>query len=1110
MATGAFLLFLLLALVPSTFAQGIGTISGYVRDPSGAVVTGASVTAVMNEQHTTRTVVTDAQGFYNFLALLPAHYTLTFEAPGFQRQVQSDVELTVSQNLRSDAQLKIGQVQTEVNVTSAATLVDTTSSTLSGLVDDNRMVDLPLNGRNVMSLAALLPGVTNVSAPEVLSDSRQGPEMDVNGGLPNATVYTFDGAYFENPSRNTGLNLPPPDAIAQFRMLTTNFAAEYGHSSGAQIEVVSKSGSNQFHGAAWEFWRNSDMNAKDYFATSVPFQNQNQFGGAFGGPIFKNKLFFFGSYEGLTDHYDVPPNEAFVPGSAERGGNFQGDLALSTPIVLTDPIDPLTNLPLTDPTNGNAPCVANNIISSGCISQVATNLLKFIPTPAGTVATTAPLVSPAPSPFNVNTVNVRIDWNQSAKNLVFGHYYQENTKNTAPESGWNNGNIPGYVGQVNTVGAYDGVVNDIYTFTPRIINRATFSILNSASNLGVSNTYTPASLGINMPQYTPAGSVAVIVQGNFVMDSNAPVTFSGYNYQFSDDLSWIKGKHSLKFGYEILKLHFYQAWMGSSAFTFDGSRTGDPEADFMMGTFGNAPGLGGMFGEVINDDHSAFNSFYAQDDYRVKPRLVLNYGLRWEPYLQWKDGRGELNTIVPNAQSTVDPSAPPGVLYPGDKGIDKGIAPANLSNFAPRVGFAWDVFGDGKTSIRGGFGVFYNSINANEFAVQNPPYGGSFSRNDGNIDAPFVSTGTTAPPVTPTGKFGCTPSATYPYYSCSLFPLPIDSMLGISTKLRLPYYEEYDFSIQRQITPTTVIEASYVGNHGYKIHGRIPFNPAVYETDPITNQAPSASNENDRTIYEPGILDPTNRIMENFTHSDYNSLQIQGTKRFGHGSSVLANYTRAKSLALNSSNNNNANIPDPFNLQQGFGPASFDRRNSFMASWLYSIPVHLPNHLANNMLGGWIVSAIHTVSSGLPINFYAGQDVALNGTGESQYAQLQSGANASTIKRSHSSRADEVNEFFNTTAFVPPSQEVPGTYGNAGTGMIYGPAYANTDASVLKDFTLLNQLKLQFRAEAFNVFNEVNFSNPNATNPSSSGFGVIGSTVAGTGRQLQLALKLHW
>src|SRR5665213_2626319 len=297
------LLVLLLAIVPMAFAQGTGNISGYVRDASGAALPGTNVTAVMTEQTTTRTAQTDAQGFYSFAALPPGHYTITFEAKGFEREVRSNVELTVSQNVRADAQLTVGKVETEVRVTSTVALVDTTSNTLSGLVDDRRVVDLPLNGRNVMSLAGILPGVTNVSAPQTQSDARGGPQMDVNGSLPNATVYTFDGAFFNNPSRNTGINFPPPDAIAQFRMLTSNFSAEYGHNSGAQVEVISKAGTDSFHGAAWEFFRNSYFNAKDYFAPNVPFENQHQFGAALGGPILKQKLFFFASYQGLTDHH---------------------------------------------------------------------------------------------------------------------------------------------------------------------------------------------------------------------------------------------------------------------------------------------------------------------------------------------------------------------------------------------------------------------------------------------------------------------------------------------------------------------------------------------------------------------------------------------------------------------------------------------------------------------------------------------------------------------------------------------------------------------------------------------------------------------------------------
>ncbi len=263
-------------------AQATGNISGYVRDASGASVPNVTVTALMSEQQVTRVAQADNQGFYSFIGLLPGHYQISFQAKGFQEQVRSGIELTVGQDLRVDASLVIGSVQTKVDVGTTAPLVNTVSSTLSGLIDDRRVVDLPLNGRNVIGLAGILPGVTNVSAPQSMSDARGGPTMDVNGGRPNMNLFTLDGGYFNNPSRNTGINYPPPDAIQEVRILTQNFNAEYGHSPGSQVEVLSKAGTNSFHGAAWEFLRNNDLNARDFFAPSVPTERQNQFGGAAG------------------------------------------------------------------------------------------------------------------------------------------------------------------------------------------------------------------------------------------------------------------------------------------------------------------------------------------------------------------------------------------------------------------------------------------------------------------------------------------------------------------------------------------------------------------------------------------------------------------------------------------------------------------------------------------------------------------------------------------------------------------------------------------------------------------------------------------------------------
>src|SRR6267143_2608154 len=309
-------------VVPLEAQMATGNIVGYVKDSTGAAIPDVTVTGKMVEQQATRTTQTNAEGFYSLLSLPPGKYELTFEVKGFQKQAQTGLELTVGQNLRVDSALQLGSVETQVTVTSQAPLVDTNTATLSGLVDDRRIVDLPLNGRNVIGLARILSGVLGVSAPQQMDDARGGPEMDVNGGRPNMNLFTFNGGYFNNPSRNTGMNFPPPDAVQEVRILTHNFAAEYGRNPGSQVTVISRAGTNQFHGSAWEFLRNDALNARNFFAARVPALKQNQFGAAAGGPVRRDKLFVFGSYQGLRNHPQAVANQVAVPSSAERNGDF--------------------------------------------------------------------------------------------------------------------------------------------------------------------------------------------------------------------------------------------------------------------------------------------------------------------------------------------------------------------------------------------------------------------------------------------------------------------------------------------------------------------------------------------------------------------------------------------------------------------------------------------------------------------------------------------------------------------------------------------------------------------------------------------------------------------
>src|SRR5579884_384643 len=1082
-------------------AQVAGSISGYVRDSSGAVLPRASVKAVSNEQQLTRNTVSDQTGFYNLLAMPPGAYDITVESSGFETQTQRGVRLTMSQNLRLDFVLRLGAVQQEVTVASQATLVDTTSQTLSSLVDDRRVQDLPLNGRNIMSLAKILPGILNVNAPQELANTRGGPNMSVNGGRSVDNNYIFNGANFTHFGQTTGMNYPPPDAIQEIRVQTHNFSSEFGNNAGSQVTVTSKSGTNQFHGTAWEFLRNDKLNARSFFQPRRSTSRQNQAGAAAGGPIKKDKLFAFGYYQKLWNRPEVGSTVTIVPTDAQRAGDFSG-----SSVRLRNPTDGLTGQPWTAPTG--APCVVNNIINPGCISPAAKTILeRFIPHSAS-----GNYVSFSPQPSSNFSYMTRIDFLQSRNHTLFGHYFQDSYRQIITA-----GNIQPFVTGHRSVDTHNFSITSTYTFSPTLLNEATFDFLHTASLDDPDAQYTPKSLGINIPDGVNGEGISINAQGSFNLGAVNPNQQKYKNWHFRDSMSWIRGRHTFKWGYEM----HYVDWVlndkltQTRSATFSGARSGDPIADFLLGAFDQ---VSVVFGQPGSYPVGWKHFFYGQDEFKVHPRFNLTIGVRWEPFFPW-DQKYHQQTSTDiggglRARSVVHPDSIPGVLFPGDPGLPSNgkLTFNDMNNVGPRVGFAWDVFGNGKTSVRGGYGIFFNQISANDVHTTEAPFAGTDLLRNGRLDDPY---GSLNRPLPPTGKlsgnFGCVPINSFPGVQCN-FPLPAN-LVTTDPHLVTPYVQSMNLTIERQVGKDVRVEVSYVGALSQKLEGHRHWNPAIFQNSLLTGAPPSAQNANERVLYPQtlGLLNPQCRLLGNDYRAGYHSAQFRVDKRFSKGFSLLGAYVLSKNIddVVAPEPGLTPGVDDPLNIRLDKGRGNFDRRHAISVSWLWSPPTQFNNVWERRLLGGWSIAGFHAIQSGAPLNFNMGTDVAINGTGQQalQHAQLANGITYNDIALSHPDRNSFVNQFFNTKAFVPVNQLPLGLYGNAGRNILSGPALNNSDFTVMKEITAREPLRVQLRGEFFNAFNQVNFDPPNVQ-VSSSSFGKIRS--AQPGRVIQLALKLLW
>jgi hypothetical protein len=1195
-----------------------GSISGVVTDTSGAVISDASVVAIDTLTGVKTSVKTDAKGFYNLPTLAIGTYDLEISHPGFKSYRKTGLVVDANSALRADANLQVGAISEHVEVRTDAVHVETQSTQMGEVIESKRIEAVPLNGRSYTDLLALQPGVSPYSAVDTgtagISDRSPSGGLNsgnqsVNGQRETSNGFMVNGSNVEEGKNNGAGIIPNLDSISEFRIITNNFDAEYGNYSGGQINVVTKSGTNQFHGSGFEFFRNTALDATQYFSSSVPVFRQNQFGGTFGGPIRKNTTFFFLDYQG-TRQTQASPVTTQLPSVGNLTGDFSdsadsftsGTDANGSPIASTvggnsfaTVLGARLNYPVNnaepyyftsttinpatiDPTTGiGTPygynCTTNNP-TTGCVffnasipkqawSPVAVSMLSLglIPQPN---VNNNPNFNYASSQYAQNLRDdkggVRVDQNTRFGTL-FAYYFADDYLLNSP---YPNGGatIPAaaFAYSATTAGRAQLVnLGDTKNFGTAAVNELRLSYVRNTIGLtepqgGVGQNYSLAALGFVTPWSNPAGGISPISSS---LEGVPYITFNNFNigvpqvstrqfnnsYQILDNFTKVMGRHSFQFGgqfhYDQINERNLAAENGQYSFT--GNETGIDFADFLIG----APDSLTQASPQILDSRSKYYALYAQDSWRATPTLVLNYGLRWEASMPWYDTQNKIETIIPGEQSVVFPGAPTGWVVPGDPGVPRTLAPTQWHNFSPRLGLAYSpgytsgflgkLFGGpGRTSIRIGAGMYYTSVeDLSQFLeVGDPPYGLYYgSSNPPLLEAPYTvrSTGGLVSgwprfPFTfpPTNVSPSNPDTTFNWAGVE----PISYGFSFNHQNKLPYSEHYEFSLQRQVGSNTVITASYVGNEGHRLVTSIEANPAnpalcLYLSDPANLDPsttappcgqfgetppggtqwvtlPGSSPYAGQTFMSTRPLGPsfdTNPYVSTISNSHYNSLQMSVSHNTG-SLSFLGGYTYSKCI------DNASGLQDstyPFNPRLSIGLCNFDVTQNFVFSYDWALPFDklASSGLAKALIGGWRLSGIINFATGLPITLSENDDNALIGANAVpvDVPNFSGGTVLADTNPRHG------NSYFHTSLF---SNEQLGQFGNSRRRFFHGPGINNFDMALAKNTNITETKQLQFRVEAFNLFNHAQFSNPTGE-INSSQFGLV--TSARAARILQLGLK---
>ncbi|MGB2636551.1 MAG: carboxypeptidase regulatory-like domain-containing protein [Candidatus Acidiferrum sp.] len=1084
------------------------SIRGTVTDGSGGAVNGTKVTAINTDTGFQRTAVTNSQGTYVLVELPVGRYRVEAEAPGFKKYIQEGISLDVNQQATVAVHLVVGTETQQIQVTSDAPIIETTSTNLGQTVGEREILDLPLNGRDFTQLGLLQTGVVPLT-PGLLESggpARAGQAYAVNGQRPESNNFLIDGANNFDTVDGGLVMKPPVDAIAEFRILTHTANAEFGHSTGSTTNIVTRSGTNDYHGTVWDFFRNNAMDAKSFFADSVEPLHRNQFGGVFGGPIKKDKTFFFLYYEGVRDTQGET-TRGTVPSDAERTGSFADQCPLNNGAFNA------LGLCIDNSTGQLSP--NGQLINEFSGQPIPYNQLPFINAISQTLLSYYPLANSGPFTYvgtqslssNTDQFGVRVDhYLTSRDTLNFRYSYGQLSQiDPLPTGG---ANVPGFpVGENQRDQNF--VAQETHTFSPTVVGILRASYLRNKFLLGNNINHTdPASLGF---QYEPTLEAAIgppFIQVGGYASIGDPITGPRNTYQntydFSGSLTWVKGPHQFKFGggYQYDQINVLQGIATNGFFVFSNFPVNNSFASFLFGQPVVFLQGGGNFYRGLRGH--AFN-LYGQDTWKLTPRLTVNYGLRYEVPSPYTEIHNYQNLWVPGRQSVVFPSAPEGLLYPGDPGVPRGLIPTDRAGFAPRLGLAWDVRGDGKWLVTAAYGIFYDPYYTGQGGplqdpISAPPY----------LQTPQVSTPNFGDPFNGQNPFNGTFS-------------PDMTLLVLNPHLRLPYAQDWNLNIERALGNDWLLEVGYIGTKGTKLPRFIEANPAVYIPGESTQ-----NNADQRRLYSGCTVTETNPTctyssvgeIAGIADSSYNALQVSLKRRFAHGFSMLASFTLSKTLDDVSSFNitgsasqsvagENDLAQNPFDVKSEWGRSMFDARHRLVLSYQWDLPwFKHPENWYGHILGNWQVNGITTLMSNTPFTVYDSSNPSLQGSAPeisgffSSRPNIVGNPNAGACPGGVAVRT--AGCWFNTNAFA---HAATGQFGDVGRNTMDGPAFQQWDFSAIKTIPIRESMNLQFRAEIFNIFNNVNFALPN-NDINSPNFGQI--VAAQPGRIVQLALKFQF